>query len=490
MKSRRIFAFLLAALLLTSCGKTAAETEKDTDTAAAVEPVETETETETETELQDHLPEMDLNGYNYRMYITSSDERRAMAYVPEQTGEAVNDAVYQKIAAVEERFNVDITMDESAPKDNNLSAPTKSITAGDDAFDIIQGQDIAMANASISGLFYNIYDVPYMDTTKPWWPAKTVKSMTVADQLYLMNNNITYHALSATFVLFFNKDIMTDMGMEYPYDMVHEGTWTMDTLIEMSNNAYVDLNGDGIKGLEDQLGILYDNAYWGIMEPFELETYKKDENGNLYYDFDVEKNASFVEKMYALLFGEGGFIQDYANPLNGNEIKFSEGHSLFRYAKFSYAVTIYSQADIRYGVLPIPKLNEAQSQYNGGGTDRPLAIPVSAVNNLEAVGLVSEALNIEGYKKVFPAYFETAMKTRYADDSEDAKMMDIIRANTIISYDFMFATSGSYQNMLVDLFNGSTPNTDVASWAAKKEKSQVSRVASLQKFYDEHRSAE
>jgi hypothetical protein len=41
--------------------------------------------------------------------------------------------------------------------------------------------------------------------------------------------------------------------------------------------------------------------------------------------------------------------------------------------------------------------------------------------------------------------------------------------------------------MLEDLFVKGTPGTDVASWAAKNEKSQIAHVEKLQKFFDENK---
>ena len=42
--------------------------------------------------------------------------------------------------------------------------------------------------------------------------------------------------------------------------------------------------------------------------------------------------------------------------------------------------------------------------------------------------------------------------------------------------------------MFENLFNTATPGTDVASWAAKNEKSQIAHVEKLQKFFDEHKA--
>ena len=82
------------------------------------------------------------------------------------------------------------------------------------------------------------------------------------------------------------------------------------------------------------------------------------------------------------------------------------------------------------------------------------------------------------------------MKNRYADQTDDAKMLDIVYDNVTISFTYLFGNFVSaYNTLLSDLFNAATPNTDVASWAAKKEKPQTKYVERLQEFFTEQQAA-
>lgn len=253
MRNRRLLALLLAALLLATSCATGETNETTADTSVPDETTET---IESETQIADSLPDMDLAGYTYRMSINGNDERRAQTFVEELTGETINDAVYNQRITVEERFNAKIVMAELIDTADSLTSHKNSIVAGDDAFDLLQGHDISMAQMSLEGLFYDLYTLPYLDFTKPWWPAATTESMTVAGQMYMMFNNISCHNLSATRVMFFNKDMMKSLGLEYPYDMVYEGTWTMDTMLTMVDAAYVDTNGNGEKDIDDQVSFI------------------------------------------------------------------------------------------------------------------------------------------------------------------------------------------------------------------------------------------
>lgn len=486
-RKNRLLALLLALLLLplSACSDTTDNADGTANTASPTAATEETAETEEETVpvIADSLPEANMDGWAFRMTVFGNEERIAQTYVDELTGNVINDAVYNKILTVEERFNVDVQLSEQSGGADDVTLLKNSITAGDDSCELAQGHDISMANASLQAMFLNVYDIPHLDFEKPWWPAATTESMTVQGQMYMMFNNISYNNLAQTRVMFFNKTMMTDLNFDYPYESVYEGTWTLDRLLSLSEGAYIDSNGNGEQDDDDTYGFVSPPYFYAWMEPFDLEPYCKDENGSLYYDLNLEKMVTLTDYVYNLLFGPGGRKSDNADTI------FKNGRSMFFYTPISNAI-LYSDSETIFGLLPMPKLDESQDQYYGGSTDRPIAVPITVQSPMENVGIVIEALNAEGYKQVYPAYFEVAMKTRYADQTDDAKMLDIIHDNVIISFTYLFGNYASAYNILFEnLFNAATPTTDVASWAKTKEKPQRAYVEkNLGKFFNEHAS--
>ena len=495
MRTQAIKQSVLSLLLLSvlaasaaSCGgEPSAPVESDApDTQTAAAPV-TEAVTE-DPALRDSLPEADLDGMPFRMTVFGTDLNRPQTYVDAQDGNIVNDAVYSKIRTVEERFNTDIVLTEmSYLEENHVTALKQAILAGDDATDLAQGHDVNMANAAMEGLFVNALEIPHLDFSKPWWPHATRESMTVAGQMYMMFNNIGYNNLAQTRVMYFNKNLMKALDFEFPYQMVYDGTWTLDAMNEMTAQAYRDLNGSGSVDSADQFGYVSMPFYYGIFEPFRVEPYRKDADGNLYYEVYLERTTQVVEKMYDMIFGEGGYLYPSKDPDYQDQVLnlFCEDRSLFFYGPMENAVKNFSAAnDLSYGILPMPKLDASEDGYYGAAFDRPFVVPTTAGGNLDNIGLIIEALNAEGYRQVFPAYYEIAMKTRYADQTDDAKMIDIVHNNVIISFTYIHDNYTSvYGKMLWDLFNASSPSKDVASWCAKNELSQTKRVEKLMKFF-------
>lgn len=474
MKKIRYIALALMLLQLTACG--GEKNPQKTDNSSASD---TSSE-ETTPKYLDNLPETDLDGFEFRI-MALSDHYVKYVFSDEQSGSLVDDAVYNKCRAVEDRFNCKIRLADGAEgisyEARDDFAPIKNpMMANEYTFDIATGHDISMASASLEGYFYNLREVPYLDFDQPWWPKFTVESLTVNNRMYLFSNNISYEYMADTRVMFFNKKIIEDMNIDMPYQLVYDGTWTLDKMYELSSSAYVDLNGNSTVDEGDRFG--YVNQMWyAYLEAFNLECYKEGNDGYLTYEFDVDKNQKIIDAFHNLAFGEGGFFSTNAETI------FADGNALFTYQRLDTARDIFSQYDVIYGILPMPKLDETQSVYYGGMTDRPYGIPVTASENIDKVGLIVEALSAEGYKTVYPAYFEQALKARYADQNDDAKMIDIVCGNDVLAFTYLYGKESPFNSMMGNMLASASSKTDVASYAARIVKGQQSRVDALNDFF-------
>ena len=89
-----------------------------------------------------------------------------------------------------------------------------------------------------------------------------------------------------------------------------------------------------------------------------------------------------------------------------------------------------------YGIIPFPKYDESQERYRTGCRDALTAFLVPAsIKNRDMVGMITEALCMESRTKVVPAYYETALKYKYFNDSGVIAMLDKIRDS--VCFDFV-----------------------------------------------------
>ena len=98
----------------------------------------------------------------------------------------------------------------------------------------------------------------------------------------------------------------------------------------------------------------------------------------------------------------------------------------------------------------------------------------------DTMGAVLEVLSRESAKNVVPAYYETALKVKYARDDQSSKMLDIIRYNISEVFPIAF---GNYCNDLPLGKAFSTPlqgkKTDFVSNYVKFEEKAQDKLDSL-----------
>lgn len=475
---KRIFLCLLAALLslgTVSCGAPA----EQTDPAETI--LDTAVETE-ETEAKPDLPERDFEGYTYR--ILTTDGTIKYIHSTEVTGEVVNDAVYEANAQVGEEFN--ITYDTVSISSNSDTTIIQAyIMAGDDAYDVGQLHDCASGAMALNGWFHNIHEMPYLDTTAEWWPQFTLDSLTLNGKMYYISNYTTYRALHETRVTFFNQDMAVDLGIESPYDMVKEGTWTIDNMAAISNEVYVDVNGDGKQDKGDIMGFVFTNAPYCWLESFGIEAYKKEakDSPNMTLDLNHETTYTLIDKLHNWMGGTGNnsVWVNFSGDRNEAMEMFAAGSGLFTFKCIGDQIPYLMDTEMNYGIVPFPKVDEHQESYVSACTDLLLSIPITA-SDLERTGIITEAMSYAGYKHILPAYCEKALKNRYSTDEQSAEMLDMIFQNRIISFSYLFVNlvPGGMQYQLIAQ---TVKNNNVASYYQSGESKENATIAKIVEFY-------
>jgi hypothetical protein len=222
-----------------------------------------------------------------------------------------------------------------------------------------------------------------------------------------------------------NKGLMTNLGVEIPYDTVREGTWTLDKMIALTENTYEDTDGNGRKTDDDRIGLCTGvETLYCLQESLDLSAYSKQDDGTIALNFDIERMDSALSKLRTL-YG----TQDFTYKTNSaftSEI-FKTGTAMMVLGQIADAYDIYRECDFNYGFLPCPKYDELQENYVSGCTDLPWAIPKTITEEqTDIIGTVVEAISCYNYKNVLPVYFESAMKSRIADSPDDADMLQLL----------------------------------------------------------------
>ena len=420
--------------------------------------------------LKDDLPELDFGGQTVSV-LYWSDVENAEFDVEELTGEIVNDAIFQRNTDVEDRLGVVYnwvgTPGNNGSKDKYVAVAQASVQAGDGAYDIYAAYSRTIGAAVVNCLTRTLQDSPYIDYEKPWWPDNLLEESLIHDKLYFVSGDISTNVLHMMYCIYYNKQMLEDYNLPVPTDEVFEGTWTVDRLIELTADAYRDLNGNGRADLNDSFGFtLVDFHNDAFYTGSGLRLVEKDPDLILKISEDF-----YSEKAVDLLAKIGPWEQtDTVYQQSDYETPFTEGRALFNVNRAHYASKALRDSELTYGILPVPKYDENQQNYR---TVMGNPITLYAVSRDSAIPetdhAVLECMASEAYRLTTPAIFENNMKKKYSIDDVNVQMYDIVRETVSFELGRFF---NQYLNDITDIyFRAVTSNNqNWASTSAKQRK--------------------
>ena len=474
MNRKILSAILLMSLILSaSCGSA------PTDGAVTSEEQlteSTETEETTEARIEPDLPDTKWEGYKFRV-LTKGDTnvhwKSKDIAATEENGDVINDAVYKRNMKIYDRFGVEMVDIPSPNGTWDLTAPLrKSVMAASDDYDMVaSGFNDAVKNLSTEGMLMELHNVPYMDLSKPWYDQNANEQLSIDGKLFATAGDMILMDNEATLCVLFNKKLAEDYALEGFYEMVKNGKWTIDKMTEFSKLTAKDLDGDGTMGEKDQWGNIGEplNTY-ALMVACDAIAVKKNkddvpvfdvQNEHFYDAFTKAVNLNRDDKvtMFCDNFKAADVWADIIDPA------FTEGRVLFNTAGL-VRVTVFRAMETDFGILPLPKYDENQKEYNSMismGCANSIAIPTTA--NAERSGAIIEALSAESYYTLKPAYYDIVLKTKNARDDASSEMLDIIFENRIFDIAYMYDWGG-----LIGAINGLKTDGKISSTVDSKLK--------------------
>ena len=488
---KRLLSVILFAAVVLSMPAACARTEEDAVLSNDAVPVSADMETapaETEAvdprlSVPDDLPDVRYNGQALR--IASEERSRFELIADDLTGESTNDALYNRNLTVSERF--DTALEAITVADASNSA-IKAVSAGTRDYDIVSLINYQSGGAIVKNSFRNWYDMPNVDLAKPWWSNLIVENSTINGKVFTVTGDAAITALTYTFAMFYNQKVCENYG--YPvaslYKMVYDNEWTIDRFTSVVNGIYSDNNGNGVKDLEDTFGVGGDQ--WDAIDVWISALGQpvsgRDENGFMTIALVSEKTVSMLEKLIRLLNESPGAFLGYARA---ESTFMAQDLTAFAPIFFNDCFTVLRDMESPYGILPMPKYDEAQEKYLTTLMDEFStfgALQSVPSSDLEFVGTVFSALSAESYRQVYPVYYDVALKNKYSEDPGTAKMIDMIMEGRTFDLAFTFGTSylNRFPYCIRDLVIGGS--TDIASKYAASESAIKKGVGKINGAYE------
>ena len=445
--SRVLSVILLAAAAASAaaCGETADTGASGGGNAPQAEP---EAGSSAETTTESLLPDMNFGGADF---VICDNEPRWSGmfetidqYAEAENGDTINDAVFRRNTAVEDRFNVRIK-EHKTP--DSLGDSRNSIMAGDHAYDMVWVFKGESPQLTQNGLLLDMKNLPILCLDQPWWDQNCRRELSIAGRTFLMTGAMSVMDDDNTMMFVFNKKVLGDVGLEAPYQAASDFKWTWDMMYDMSKQVYSDLNGDGKYDQEDRYGLYiqyYDSGY--ILGALGTRYVTTSDSGELSLTYMDGTTVQAIEKLVQT-------VNDQQSTYVRQKIKASdayiEGINLFKsdhhlfYVSEAIDFPHFRDMESDWGLVPAPMLNEEQGRYYLPLDGGPIffGIPTD-VSDQERTSVIIEALAEESVTTLTPAYYDIVLARKFARDNESEAMLDLMQSMRNYDVGLIYEWSG------------------------------------------------
>ncbi len=461
-------ALLLASAVMASCGDTDdSGTTTEQDTAATVG----DTAVETENPYDPGLGERDFNGYTFNFAVRGTETAihswvNVDIVAEEESGEALEDAVYQRNAYLKEKYNLNIGMLYAGDTNSSTSGSAmysyvrKSVMSADNAFDAILSSPYDSIGYVISDFVLDLNTLPNLNLSQPWWDQNVLEDLMFGSNVYLATGDITYIDNKATHVIAFNKKLVTEYDIPDPYETVRSGKWTLDALIANSSIVTADINGDGKTDHNDRYGFMYwQDAAYSFITSADNAIARINDKGEPELTLNTERMVNTWQKMIDFIsttdaISLNEYMKEFENnSAKGRDAMFGDNRILYLWQTVSDVIDMRS-LDVNFGIIPFPKYDETQEEYitpphSYGNT--LMSVPTT-ITDPDRTGFVLEAFAAKSAELVTPAFYEKTLVGKSVRDAESEEMLDLIFANKY--YDVgMFFMLGNLGTALLNAWN-------------------------------------
>ena len=425
--------------------------------------------------LKDRLdPDLDFKGETFDILGWNSGYDSDF-YVELSSGDTVSDAVYSRNLVVQDRMKVTLKTNfidgNNATQDEWVATAMQSVYGGS-KYDMFGCYSMCAGTLYVQGGIQSLSALPHLDFEMPWWSASLIEMSELNGELYFLTGDLSNAFLYNLYFLIYNKDMVAAEALDDPRQLVLDGTWTNEAMMEMTRGIWVD--NDGVPGLTtgDRVGFA---SYGQVhMDCFLAATGipMAAENSEGVFELTEEFTGNTVQELIETL---NEWLWDSGDCL----YRVTSGDTAYNTIKSGYAlfgavagstIKAFRDENWEYGVLPYPKLNAGQESYytNLGFAYSNFCVPLNAAAP-DMSAAVLECMASESYRSSAPTLFEDCMKSRWsAGDEVDSQMFDIIKGNIYVDVNRIFSSRFIWRQGSIALFRYSLTDND-DNWISKIE---------------------
>jgi len=430
-------------------------------------------------------PDLDCNGGDFTFLNTSTDWGFYTDIVLESvTGEILDDAIYGRNRAVEAKFNVNIKevpvlVDKSAQKLRT------TVQAGEDIYDAayIPGNSAVPIGTLIAdNLLYKLNEVPGLNFDKKWWNQSVMGDSMIgrSKSLYFAFCDMNIMPLQCAFCVYINEDMIKDLGLELPYNLVKAGKWTYDEFYRyMKAGAQLRGGAESFKWEQGGPAIYGYTSFSGgtlaLMTASGERGVSVDENGMPALALENERFFGVCDKLAEILgtkaSGEYLSANDYGSGFHF-EMIFENCRALMMGGELK-AADSFRNMDNTYGIVPNPKYEESQDRYYTAITVQVPVLVVPVTNrNTDRAGIILDAMAYLSNKDITPVFFDVTMSQKRLRTEESIDMLYIIKDSLYFDLGIAYGWTSGMVYAIRDSLDSGKGNNAVSTIEKQRGKAQ------------------
>ncbi|MBR3966967.1 MAG: extracellular solute-binding protein [Clostridia bacterium] len=432
---------LFSVLSLASCGDSSSDSESTEPVTLSSQELAESMYIETydprataQTYIEDVPKDTTYDGYEFTFLNSSAIYYMYIYLDPDMTGDVLDDTCFERNLLAEQKF--DITIEEETQPYNELASYAKTIILADeDVYDVMYVPAADLTPLISENLFRDLLEIDELHIDNIWWDQPLITRNTIENRLFYATSDLNLMAFEGVWCMYFNEDMMTDLGLDLPYSLALDGKWTYDELKRYCAAA-ANLNGDSsftfkVDGNAGYGLVSSSGSPTNISYGMGAEYASRDENGRYHFTADTDPRFNQVWELLVNFYGPNDGLYVLGTPMDldpdGYYGIFMANRALFLHAELKGA-TMLREWEGNFGLLPQPKFDATQESYNSNVFSRCLSFCVPNTNtNLERTGTIIDYLTYESYAELMPRYYDIHVALKALGKQESIDVLALVR---------------------------------------------------------------
>ncbi len=374
--------------------------------------------------------------------------------------ETVNSAINKRNAQIEEKYGVEIKTVEDFGTSFGNGPGFKKIefdyAADDCQYDICSVGTYDAAQLALGMYLADLNSTKYIDLQRSWWDQKAKEDLAINDVVYFTTGDISFVNNICTHMIMFNKDLMKQLDLQSPYELINSDKWYYDTFLEYVRKASdPSFDGKDEATEADRYGLLtWNDVIHQALHSSRQRVATINDNGymglTVYNDTTVNLMAAYTELFYdeQNCFNYSIRVPSQKDWDTVRKAMFDNGQALF-YTTLFTTVPKHRDTTTDFGIIPYPKFTETQSDYGhyiSATHSQMLCVETLLEDDEERLDMISMIIEDMAYMSkhtVRPAYYDDTLVGKNVRDDESIAMLDIIFATRVFDVGIYYKVGAS-----------------------------------------------